>query len=169
MTAAAEAPRVVVIGVGNELYDDDGVGVAVARELAAAGPPAGVEVIEGHVGGLDLLFDMEEADHVIFVDAVAMGRAPGEVVAFTPEEVKLLPPGTVASLHHIGLEQVLGLAELMGVTPNLHVVGIEPERVAPGLALSEAAARAVPVALAEVRRLLREDGLTCEEPVALAP
>jgi len=160
--------RVVVLGVGSELYTDDGVGVAVARELAAASLPPEVEVVEGHVGGLDLLFDMEGADHVIIVDAVAMDRAPGEVAVFTPEEVKMLPPGTVSSLHHIGLEQVLAFAGLLGLTTRLHVVGIQPESVTPGLALTAAAAQAVPEASRRVRQLLREDGLACPEPVASA-
>jgi hydrogenase maturation protease len=165
-----DAPvRVVVLGVGNELYADDGVGVVAARELAAAGLPPEVEVVEGHVGGLDLLFDMEGADHVIIVDAVEMGHAPGEVVVFTPEEVKMLPPGTVSSLHHIGLEQVLEFAGLMGLTTRLHVVGIQPERVAPAFELTETATRAVPVAIQKVRQLLLEDGLAMPEPVAPAP
>ncbi|MBU0606466.1 MAG: hydrogenase maturation protease [Armatimonadetes bacterium] len=155
--------RVVVLGVGSELYTDDGVGVAVARELAGDALPPPVEVVEGHVGGLDLLFDMEGADHVIIVDAVAMGRAPGEVAVFTPAEVKMLPPGTICSLHHIGLEQVLEFAGLMGFDARLHVVGIQPESVSPGLGLSATAAAAVPVAIARVRQLLREDGLALAE------
>jgi hydrogenase maturation protease len=157
MSQAGEPSRTVVLGVGSELYADDGVGVA--RALAATELPAGVEVIEGHVGGLDLLFDMEGADHVIIVDAVEMQREPGEVVVFTPDEVRLLPPGTVASLHHIGLEQVLEFARLVGLQARLHVVGVQPASVAPGLALTDAAARAVPVAVAQVRELVNAGGV----------
>lgn len=149
--------QTVVLGVGNELYTDDGVGVVVARELAATDLPPGVQVIEGHVGGLNLLFDMENADHVIIVDAVQMSRHPGEVVVFTLDEVRMLPAGMIASLHHIALDQVLEFGRLMGITPAIHVVGIEPEEVAPGFALSDTAARAVPEAVAKVRQLLSQD------------
>jgi len=160
---AGESPRIVVLGVGNELYADDGVGVVVARELTAYALPPTVQVVEGHVGGLDLLFEMEGASHVIIVDAVDMARPPGTVAVFTPDEVKLLPPGTIASLHHIGLEHVLELAGLVGVTPNLHVVGIQPARIEPDFALSETAAQAVPVAIAQVQELLRADGVDVAE------
>lgn len=147
---------VVVLGVGNDLYHDDGVGVAVVGELAAEALPPRVRVIEGHVGGLDLLFDMEGAEHVIIVDAVQMEREPGEVVVFTLDEVKMLPPGRIASLHHISLDQVLELGGLLGVRPLIHVVGIEPAELGPGPGLSPQAQHAVPVAVAKVRELLGE-------------
>lgn len=152
-----EAPgaRVVVLGVGNELYRDDGVGVVAARELGCHGLPPHVEVIEGHVGGLDLLFEMEGATQVILIDAVDHGGAPGQVVVFTPDQVRLLPPGSIASLHEIGLEHVLELGALVGLTENLQVIGVQPEQVTAGFELSPAVQAAVPRVLCEVRRLLQ--------------
>jgi len=147
--------RVVVIGVGNELYGDDGVGVVVARALMRQGDlPVGVEVIEGHTGGLNLLFDLEGAQYAILIDAVDMARSPGEVRVFTPQEAQLVAPGKIASLHHIGLEQVLALGQLVELPPHIHIVGIQPQRVELGAGLSPAVAHAVPQAVQRVRELL---------------
>ncbi len=149
--------RVVILGVGNELYGDDGVGVVVARELVRQGDlPAGVEVIEGHTGGLNLLFDLEGAQYAIIIDAVDMQRSPGEVLVFTPQEAQFIAPGKIASLHHIGLEQVLELGKLMELPPQLHIVGIQPQRLEGGVGLSAAVAAAVPRAVQQVRALLAE-------------
>lgn len=144
----------VVLGVGNELYRDDGVGVVVARELAAGGLPADVTVVEGRVGGINLLFDMENASRVIIVDAVDMGLPPGTVRVFAPDEVSVAQLETVASLHQIGLGQVLELGQLLGLTDHIHIVGIQPQQTTPGLDLTATVARVVPEAVQTVRRLL---------------
>jgi len=68
---------VVVIGVGNELLRDEGVGMVVARALQGEKLPPNVRVVEGGVGGLDLLFEMEGAERAIIVDAADMGLEPG--------------------------------------------------------------------------------------------
>jgi hydrogenase maturation protease len=144
----------VVLGVGNELYRDDGVGVVVARELAGCELPADVTVVEGCVGGINLLFDMEGASRVIIVDAVDMSLPPGTVRVFRPDEVSIAQLETVASLHQIGLGQVLELGQLLGLTEHIQIVGIQPQEATPGLALTETVARVVPEAVQTVRHLL---------------
>lgn len=158
----------LVLGVGNELYRDEGVGVIVARLLARQTLPPGVRVVEGAVGGLDLLFEMEGAERVILLDAVDMGQPPGTVRVFTPEEVELELPGTVASLHQIDLAQVLALGQLVGVVPRVHIVGLQPGAVSPGFALTAAVSAAVPRAVRETRRLLAVAGYEVDpdEPVS---
>jgi hydrogenase maturation protease len=146
----------VVLGVGNELYRDEGVGVVVARQLALEELPPEVRVVEGALGGINLLFEMEGASLVIVLDAVDMGLPPGTVRAFTPEEVEVVPPAMVASLHQVGLGQVLELGQLIGVRPRVHIVGIQPEAVAPGFDLTDTVTQAIPEALRTVRRLLAE-------------
>lgn len=151
-----QPPETVVLGVGNELYRDEGVGVVVARLLAQEGTAPEVRVVEGALGGINLLFEMEGARRVIVVDAVDMGAAPGTVRVFTPEDVEVVPPTMVASLHQVGLGQVLELGPLIGVQPQVHIVGIQPAEVAPGFELTETVTRAVPEALAAVRGLLAQ-------------
>lgn len=141
----------VVLGIGNELMRDDGVGTVVARRLQEENLGADVEVIPGAVGGLDLVFDLEGRERAIIVDAARMGLSPGQVRVVRREEIedRLLP---LASLHEIGLHDVLELAELTGASPEVVVVAVEPAEVLPGLGLSPAVQAAVP----EMIRLVRE-------------
>jgi hydrogenase maturation protease len=149
-----DPPReVVVLGVGNELYRDEGVGVLVARELAQGPLPADVRVVEGAVGGLDLLWEMEQARHVIIVDAAEMDERPGAIRVFAPDDVEMMRQTQVASLHQIGLTEVLEFGKLMQVRPKISIVGIQPEIVAPGFELSETVAEALPRAVEIVRGL----------------
>lgn len=145
------ARRIVILGVGNELRSDDAVGVLVARRLAGLDLGEGVEVLEGHTGGLNLLFDIEDADWAIVVDAVDMGREPGQVEVFEAGEADVRVVERTASLHHVALADVLQLAEMMGVDTRVTLVGIQPQLTLPGEGLS------VPVAarVEEVVELVR--------------
>lgn len=146
--------EVVVLGVGNELYRDEGVGVLVARALAQGPLPADVRVVEGAVGGLDLLWEMEQARHVIIIDAAEMGEGPGAIRVFAPDDVEMLQKTKVASLHEIGLAEVLEFGKLIEVCPRISIVGIQPEIVTPGFELSETVAQALPRAVEIVQGLV---------------
>ena len=141
----------VVIGVGNEVMRDDGVGTCVVRRLEEENLGPEVELVEGAVGGLDLVFDLEGRDLAIIIDAARMGLEPGTVRLVRREEIeeRLLP---LASLHDIALHDVLELADLTGIRPEIVVVAVEPAEVVPGLGLSPAVEAAVP----EMMRLVME-------------
>ena len=156
--AATPGGDTLVLGVGNELYRDEGVGVVVAREVAALGTPPGVRGVEGAVGGLNLLFDMEAAARVIIVDAVDMGLEPGAWRVFTPDDVHIAQMSRVASLHQIGLEHILEQGQVVGICPAVQIVGVQPAEVAPGFGLTDTVARMVPEAVRAVRQLLTGPG-----------
>jgi hydrogenase maturation protease len=145
-------PATVVLGVGNELMRDEGVGVAVARALAAHALSEGVRVVEGGVGGLDLLFEFDGADRVIIVDAAEMGLEPGAVRVFTPDDIEMGEPVRMTSLHGISLLDVLELGRLTGIEAEVVIVGIQPAEVAPGLGLTAA----VEAAVGEAERLIAD-------------
>jgi hydrogenase maturation protease len=141
-----------IIGVGNPLLGDDGLGIVAAERLAAMDWPAGVEVLDGGTGGLTLLDLFSGARAVILLDAVAMGAAPGTLRRFTTEDLARLPaaaPGL--SLHGGGLAEVLAIARELGSLPPLLLFGVEPERVELGLGLSPAVAAALEDLLVAVR------------------
>ncbi|BCR06567.1 hypothetical protein DESUT3_36360 [Desulfuromonas versatilis] len=146
-----------LIGVGNPLMGDDGIGIAAAERLAAMVLPEGVEVIDGGTGGLTLLTLMDGADRVVLVDAVEMGKVPGSLVRFTPEEVVAADAGGGGlSLHETGLAQVLALGRELGCLPEKIVIfGVQPESVSRQLGLSPPVAAALEPLLAQ---LLRELG-----------
>jgi hydrogenase maturation protease len=119
-----------IIGIGNPLMGDDGVGIAAAERLAAMALPEGVEVVDGGTGGLTLLDLMAGADKVILIDAVSMGKAPGAVIRFTPDEVVLAEDESVLSLHESGLPAVFSLGREMNLLPpEVAIFGVEPASV----------------------------------------
>ncbi|MCD6351655.1 MAG: hydrogenase maturation protease [Armatimonadetes bacterium] len=152
-----EKGRIAVLGVGNELRQDDAVGVVVARRLSQIDLPEGVEVIEGHVGGINLLFEIEDADWAIIVDAVDMGKEPGAVEVFDASEADVHVVERTASLHHVSLADVLQLAELTGVSTRVTLVGVQPETTMPGEGLSDTVAGRVEEVVELVRGLLQSE------------
>jgi hydrogenase maturation protease len=151
---------VLVVGIGNELLRDEGLGIHVARALAAASGalPDSVEVIEGGLALLDLAPEMARRERVILVDAVRAGGVPGTVYRIDLEDGfgADLPTEASLSLHQWGLADTLRAIALMGLLPrHLTVIGAEPAVVEPGLDLSPAVAGA---ALRMVAQLLAELG-----------
>lgn len=154
---------ILVIGVGNILLRDEGVGVRVARELhrlAASGhvalPPA-TRVVDGGTLGLDLLPLIEDSRALLMIDAVELGGPPGTVRVLRADELHGALAGHV-SPHQVGIGDLLAAARLMGTLPDaVALVAIQPAEIAIGLELTDAVEAAVPAAVraavGELRRL----------------
>ena len=148
-------PRVMVLGVGNLLLTDDGVGVSVAQTLAETPDklPGGTTIMDGGTFGLDLAPRLRDIDKLVIVDAVAHGSPPGHIGVWHGEEVARLF-GNPLSVHQVGVDALLGALTLLGaVPPEVLVVGIEPFSVEPGVGLSEPVAEALPRLIDEVAKV----------------
>jgi hydrogenase maturation protease len=150
----AEPPaRVLVAGIGNVFLGDDGFGVALANRLAAHELPAGVEVVDFGIRGMDLAWAIQDGyDAVVLLDATPRGEAPGTLYLIEPEveagahpvEGHAMDPVTVLSLVHA----------LGGTPPRTLVVGCEPlTRIDPG-------DESLVADLSEPVRLALEEGMT---------
>lgn len=128
--------KIVILGVGNLLLSDEGVGVHVANELVKLELPPGVTVVEGGTDGFRLINVITEADRLIVVDAVKGGGAPGSIYRFDINEVQNCPSGFKTSVHQIGILEVINLSGLIGKIPQTTVIGIEPESLEMGMELS---------------------------------
>ena len=145
MNSPDEVKRVLILGLGNPLLGDEGIGVRVVEELKGRELPDGVAVVEGGTAGLGLIGLMEGYQRVIIVDAADMGRSPGCVVRFTPLEAQFKTAEAPLSLHQIGLGEMLALAEALEVAPaELVIIGIQPSQVEMGARLSPEVERAIP-------------------------
>ncbi len=114
-----------VIGVGNILLCDEGIGIHVVRELSARGETPGVEFVDGGVAGATLLNLVEGEERVVLVDAVDAPFPPGTVVRMTPDE--LAGGGAPAwSLHDLNLADTLGMMRLRGSLPDMVILGVVP-------------------------------------------
>jgi hydrogenase maturation protease len=153
----------VVACFGNVLRADDGVGPAVAQALLAEPPQDGVRVLEVGIGGIHLVQElMGGVDLLLVVDAVDLGRPAGSVVVQRPDvlDVSTLSVdrrrAELADMHLATPARALAMALGLGVLPAATwLVGIQTtDTEEPRHGLSELTARAVPVAVQEVRRLL---------------
>lgn len=138
-------PHTLILGVGNTLYGDDGLGVRVAERLARETLPGGVIVEIAGLDGVDLVLRMEGWQRVILIDAVQMGAKPGTWRHFKPEEVKLIAEGQGFSLHESGVASALELAQALGKLPNEVIIyGVEPETLEVSEELSPSVQAAIP-------------------------
>ncbi|WP_322747997.1 MULTISPECIES: HyaD/HybD family hydrogenase maturation endopeptidase [unclassified Frankia] len=154
----AVAP-VLVLGIGNELLGDDGVGVVAARRLAAV-PNPGVEVLDGGTLGLMLMPYLAGRRAVLVLDAVssAQGR-PGDVIVIGDGDVRR-GHGVRATAHDVGLVDALSAAELAGCAPrHVALVGIVPESIADRWGLSPLVESRVTAMIAAARTILASWGV----------
>jgi len=137
--------KIVVVGVGNELLKDEGVGVHVARALQELSPPGGVEmeVIDG--GTLpDVILSFGDAGKLIIVDAVKTGAVPGSVYRFRSGDLTL-ENKALTSIHEVSLLENLWLMEKFSRSPeDVVIIGIEPEDMSWGLELSAKLQQKIP-------------------------
>ena len=138
--------RLAIIGLGNPLRGDDGIGPRVVEELTRRGLPEGVMALDMGNAGLDLLQVLEGWERVVIVDAADVGREPGQFVRFTPAQARLTEAADRFSLHHAGLGEVLALADALGlVLPEMVIFGVQPAEVGWKEGLSPAVEAMLPV------------------------
>ena len=123
------ADKTLVIGLGNPIMADDGLGIAALQRLRDVRLPASVRLVDGGTWGMNLLPLIEEADEVLLIDAIDRGEPPGSLIVLEQEQVPRWL-GIKLSPHQVGLAEVLALAELRGsLPPRLVVIGLQPARV----------------------------------------
>lgn len=116
--------KILIMGIGNYLMADEGVGVHAAEQLQQLNWPENVSVLDGGTGGFHLLEYFETHDHVILIDATLDGRGPGTIRKIKPRFAKDFPPAM--STHDIGLKDMVSALQFMDKMPviDLYVVSI---------------------------------------------
>jgi hydrogenase maturation protease len=154
--------KTLVLGLGNILLSDEGVGVRVVERLQELYEfPQEVQVLDGGTLALDLLPYVEETDRLLVIDALEMGAEPGTVARLESDEVPAFL-SVKLSPHQMGLADLLAAARLRELYPRQLVLwGVQPGVMSPGLELSSAVAAQVEVL---VNRVLEELSLWGIEP-----
>lgn len=129
--------KIVVIGIGNEIQGDDGLGVHAIKELEKISFPKEVELLAGGTSGPDLIVYFEGVDLLIFVDAIRGGNEPGTIYKYNPEEMKY-QRSIALSPHQLGIPETLRLAEFAGKKPKKSIFfGMEPMNLDFSMELSQ--------------------------------
>ncbi len=137
--------NLLILGLGNVLCGDDGVGVAAVAQIERRFRlPEGVELMDGGTLGLALLHYVRQAERLLLVDAIRADRAPGSLVRLTGDEV---PPAVASrlSVHQIGVADLLdGLRWTDSGPSEIVLLGLVPETLELGLGCSPEVVRALP-------------------------
>jgi hydrogenase maturation protease len=152
-----------VLGIGNTLMSDDGVGIHVIRDLLGRQkdrllPEGNIEILDGGTLGFLLVDRLAEADGMVVVDAANLGEAAGSVRVIDDAEIdRFLDDNPSLSVHEVGLVDLLQMMALSGQTPRLRaLVGIQPEMIGWGTEMSPAVAAGIPRASRAVTQVLTQ-------------
>lgn len=145
--------RIIVVGIGNLILKDEGVGIHVIRQLETMGLPPDIELIDGGTNSYDLLDFFCESDISIVVDAMQAGGEPGTIYRAPLDELGLKPNDQIKSLHEMHFIEAVEMVRMLGSNPEFLVFGIEPKSIELGLELTPEVAAKVP----RVAELIKEE------------
>ena len=151
-----EGNKVVIIGIGNLLLMDEGIGVHVINELEKYELPQNIAIYDGGTGGFKLMDLMHGAKKVIFIDAVETGKAPGTITTFKSEDVVSTYHKKNYSLHDTDLLEVLKMAELLDNITKINIVGVQPKTINYGTTLSKELKDSIPEIINTVFKEIEE-------------
>jgi len=136
--------RPVVIGLGNPLFQDEGLGIHVINQLMMGDLGERAELIDGGTDGLALLGIVEEARHLMVIDAIDGEFRPGTIKKLQDKEINLFTRARL-SAHQLGFQEVLALAQMRGKYPEqIVLIGVQPQTMEWGTSLSSEIASVVP-------------------------
>ncbi len=154
--------EIAVIGLGNILLRDEGVGVHVANAIKQRYTfTPEVEIIDGGTMGLDLLPVFEGRDRVLIIDAVDFQKEPGHIGVIENENIPSVLNSKL-SVHHINLTDVIYASKLMNILPSeIFLVGIQPESLDAGLDMTDTINKKINALIEIVLERLKQWGVEC--------
>ena len=129
--------KAVILGVGNVLLTDEGVGIHAVRRLEQMELPEGVTVFDGGTEGFGLMDVIADLDRLVVIDCVRGGEPPGTIYCFDVGELGVPIDKFQTSIHQVGILEILHLVELVGKRPHTTIVGVEPASLEMNMELSD--------------------------------
>jgi hydrogenase maturation protease len=149
--------QTTILGIGNNLLRDEGIGLHVLEALRASLPDNdSLTFVDGGTLSFTLASQIEAADRLVVLDAARLREAPGTVRCFVDAEMDAFLGSCKRSVHEVGLLDLFDIARLTGTLPRQRaLVGIQPASIEWGDEPTEAVAAAIPVAVEKTRELLQ--------------
>lgn len=148
--------RVRVIGVGNPLMGDDGLGIAVIEQLQLLALPPDIELIDAGCGGLNLLPLFSDCEQVVLIDAAEFGATAGEIKQLPAGQLSMQATTQPHRLgHHFALPEILALVLQQAAPPEIVLFLMQAADCRPRLALSAEVAAALPALLSSITAFLK--------------
>lgn len=150
-----KSESILVLGIGNYLMGDEGVGVQLIQKMNNLELPSYVDILDGGTGGFLLLSCIEAYGHIIFVDATMDGKKPGAISLIKPKFASDFP--SALSVHDVGLKDMIEAVYLMDTHPEIQLVTISIEQMKPmTIELSEEVSASIPEAANMILELAEE-------------
>ena len=150
-----KSQSILVMGVGNYLMGDEGVGVHVIQEMAKKELPNYVDILDGGTGGLLLLSCFEVYPTIIFVDATMDGKPAGSVSLIRPKFASDFP--SALSVHDVGLKDMIEAVYLMDHVPDIHLFTVSIEELNPmTIELNKKVQVAIPEIIEQILNISKE-------------
>jgi hydrogenase maturation protease len=119
--------KTLILGVGNLLLQDEGVGIHVVHELSKQELPENVELLDGGTGGFHLISWLQEYERIIMIDATLDDNPPGTVRVIKPRYASDFPP--LMSAHEIGLRDMLAVMQFTDELPEIHLIVVSVKNI----------------------------------------
>ena len=136
-----------VIGLGNILRGDDGIGPVIIQQLEESKNSLSIQLCDAGSDAFTILDQLLESEPIVIIDCARMGKKPGTVQKILVKNIKNLPVNLGMSLHGYSLTEVWQIARSMGVDNDLSVIGVEPDSVQFNSGLSEVVKKSIPLIL----------------------
>jgi hydrogenase maturation protease len=135
--------KILVVGMGNLLYQDEGIGVHVIQEMKKMKLPEKIELLDIGTSTMDLISYLKGIKKLIVIDAMKAGGDPGTIYRCKPKDLLPKNEGPI-SLHEIGLLETLNMAKKMGMEIETVIIGVEPKIMDWGMELTEEVKNKIP-------------------------
>jgi hydrogenase maturation protease len=142
----------VILGIGNILLKDDGIGIHVVKKLEDEGLPSTIEVVDGGTSTLDTLNYFLEYEKIIVIDSLKAGYEPGTIYKIKPEDIKNYKRENL-SIHDVQILDVVKIAEMYDKHPDVTIFGIEPKEITFDTEMTDCMKRKVP----EIINLIKKE------------
>lgn len=128
--------KIAVIGLGNTLRRDDGIGVIILESLLNHYKRADINYLNFGSASFDLIHRLQDYDRALLIDGISAGLAAGQLKIFTPDEVSHAADGGVVSSHELSLKHIFKLTQKLKLKTKIYIAGIQVEDVGFGQSLS---------------------------------
>lgn len=149
-----ESNKILILGIGNYLMGDEGIGVHVIKSLDARSFPKNVTLLDGGTGGFHLLSYFQEYPKIIMIDATMDGSPAGTIKIITPKFASDFP--SALSAHDIGLKDMIESMHLLGNMPKIYLITVSIKEIkSMVMELSDYVKKAIPEVTEKINELIR--------------
>ena len=148
--------KIAVIGLGNNLRGDDGIGIIILESLLNNYKRPGIDYLNFGIASFDLMHRLQDYDAVLLIDGIVAGLLAGELTIFNLEEVAFSQEDNAVSTHELNLKDIFRLTHNLGIKTKIYIAGIQVQDVSFGESLSQLLKKNLEVMTKQIDKFIQE-------------